>query len=179
MPHYIVQIHGAPGRIRTCGLRIRSPTLYPAELRAHNKSICNGVSEGARTLDIQDHNLALCQLSYTHHKQTPDLYQLPKQIATFFLKSPMKNIAKPGKKNHNCSMTFKGFLFIIPSALLHVLWNSMLKKSHDKPSAVLLMMVKTVSGLAIGYFVFRETLPPARAISAGPIVAGAVLIKIS
>ncbi len=27
----------------------------------------NGVSEGARTLDIQDHNLALYQLSYTHH----------------------------------------------------------------------------------------------------------------
>ena len=26
---------GTPGRIRTCDLRIRSPTLYPAELRAH------------------------------------------------------------------------------------------------------------------------------------------------
>ena len=25
---------GAPGRARTCGIRIRSPTLYPAELRA-------------------------------------------------------------------------------------------------------------------------------------------------
>ncbi len=25
---------GAPGRIRTCDLRIRSPLLYPAELRA-------------------------------------------------------------------------------------------------------------------------------------------------
>jgi hypothetical protein len=25
---------GAPGRIRTCDPRIRSPTLYPAELRA-------------------------------------------------------------------------------------------------------------------------------------------------
>ncbi len=28
---------GTPGRIRTCGLRIRSPTLYPAELRAHDR----------------------------------------------------------------------------------------------------------------------------------------------
>ena len=28
---------GTPGRIRTCDLRIRSPTLYPAELRAHLK----------------------------------------------------------------------------------------------------------------------------------------------
>ena len=27
---------GAPGRTRTCGLRIRSPPLYPAELRARN-----------------------------------------------------------------------------------------------------------------------------------------------
>jgi hypothetical protein len=26
--------NGAPGRIRTCDLRIRSPLLYPAELRA-------------------------------------------------------------------------------------------------------------------------------------------------
>src|SRR2546427_5285132 len=25
---------GAPGRVRTCGLRLRRPTLYPAELRA-------------------------------------------------------------------------------------------------------------------------------------------------
>jgi hypothetical protein len=25
----------APGRIRTCGLWLRRPTLYPAELRAH------------------------------------------------------------------------------------------------------------------------------------------------
>jgi hypothetical protein len=28
---------GTPGRIRTCGLRIRSPALYPAELRAHGR----------------------------------------------------------------------------------------------------------------------------------------------
>ena len=27
-------VSGAPDRIRTCGLRIRSPLLYPAELRA-------------------------------------------------------------------------------------------------------------------------------------------------
>jgi hypothetical protein len=26
-----------------------------------------GVSDGIRTHDIQDHNLALCQLSYAHH----------------------------------------------------------------------------------------------------------------
>jgi hypothetical protein len=28
---------GAPGKIRTPDLRIRSPLLYPAELRAHNQ----------------------------------------------------------------------------------------------------------------------------------------------
>ena len=28
--------NGAPDRIRTCGLRLRRPTLYPAELRAHD-----------------------------------------------------------------------------------------------------------------------------------------------
>ena len=31
---YILLINGAPGRIRTCDLRIRSPLLYPAELQA-------------------------------------------------------------------------------------------------------------------------------------------------
>ena len=31
--------NGDPGRIRTCGLLIRSQTLYPAELRSH---MCNG-----------------------------------------------------------------------------------------------------------------------------------------
>ena len=31
-----LKINGAPGRIRTCDLRIRSPALYPAELRARN-----------------------------------------------------------------------------------------------------------------------------------------------
>ena len=30
------QARGAPGRIRTCGPRIRSPLLYPAELQAHD-----------------------------------------------------------------------------------------------------------------------------------------------
>ena len=29
-----VKANGAPGRTRTCDLRIRSPLLYPAELRA-------------------------------------------------------------------------------------------------------------------------------------------------
>ena len=30
---------GAPGRTRTCGLRVRSPALYPTELRAPNGEI--------------------------------------------------------------------------------------------------------------------------------------------
>ncbi len=46
---------GAPGPTRTDGLRIRSPTLYPAELRAQEI----GVSEGTRTLDHWGHNPVL------------------------------------------------------------------------------------------------------------------------
>jgi hypothetical protein len=34
----VLKQDGAPGRIRTCGLRIRSPLLYPAELQAQK---CN------------------------------------------------------------------------------------------------------------------------------------------
>ncbi len=40
--------YGAPCRIRTCDLRLRRPTLYPAELRArkqrnhHNESVEKG-----------------------------------------------------------------------------------------------------------------------------------------
>jgi hypothetical protein len=30
----VIDFISAPGKIRTCGLRIRSPLLYPAELRA-------------------------------------------------------------------------------------------------------------------------------------------------
>ena len=32
---YSLHLFGTPDRIRTCDLRIRSPLLYPAELRAH------------------------------------------------------------------------------------------------------------------------------------------------
>ena len=33
----VLEITGAPSRIRTCDLRIRSPSLYPTELWAQNK----------------------------------------------------------------------------------------------------------------------------------------------
>ena len=32
------EVAGAPGRTRTCDLRIRSPALYPTELRAHEQA---------------------------------------------------------------------------------------------------------------------------------------------
>ena len=37
LPSFVLEWRsfGAPGRIRTCGLWIRNPTLYPAELRVH------------------------------------------------------------------------------------------------------------------------------------------------
>jgi uncharacterized membrane protein len=47
-------------------------------------------------------------------------------------------------------MTLKGFLFILASALFHVLWNTFLKASEDKPSAVTFMMAFTVVGM-LGY----------------------------
>ena len=31
-----ISFFGAPGRIRTCDLRLRRPVLYPAELRARS-----------------------------------------------------------------------------------------------------------------------------------------------
>ena len=39
----------APGRTRTCGLRIRSPTLYPTELRAHERASYHRVLHGVRS----------------------------------------------------------------------------------------------------------------------------------
>ena len=42
-----VPTNGVPGGIRTPGLRIRSPLLYPAELQGQTK---NGAGEGNRTL---------------------------------------------------------------------------------------------------------------------------------
>lgn len=59
-------LSGTPGGIRTPDLRIRSPSLYPAELQAHVLII--GVRNGDRTRDIRNHNPALYQLSYSHHK---------------------------------------------------------------------------------------------------------------
>ncbi len=34
---------GAPGRTRTCNIRLRRPVLYPVELRAPRVEICCGV----------------------------------------------------------------------------------------------------------------------------------------
>lgn len=39
----------APGRARTCNLRIRSPTLYPIELRAHVVVFRKDIKKGWKT----------------------------------------------------------------------------------------------------------------------------------
>ena len=39
----------APGRARTCNLRIRSPTLYPIELRAHVFVFIKDIKKGWKT----------------------------------------------------------------------------------------------------------------------------------
>jgi hypothetical protein len=40
------------------------------------KKFKNGVTDGARTRDNQNHNLALYQLNYGHHKIEPYLYNV-------------------------------------------------------------------------------------------------------
>ena len=45
----------------------RGPALVWAEPLTWKSLEILGVSEGTRTPDIQDHNLALYQLSYAHH----------------------------------------------------------------------------------------------------------------
>ena len=39
-PHKWGIFFGEPGRIRTGDLRLRKPTLYPAELRVQNAELC-------------------------------------------------------------------------------------------------------------------------------------------
>ena len=64
---------GAPGRIRTCDLKIRSLLLYPAELRARGRRKYvrrstgreDGAGDGSRTRDPQLGRLMLYQLSYS------------------------------------------------------------------------------------------------------------------
>lgn len=66
-------------------------------------------------------------------------------------------------------MTLKAFLFIVASALFHVVWNSTLKKSKDKPSAVLIMTAITVAGLApyvLWAYPLEQILAPATLFSA-------------
>ena len=71
---------GAPGRIRTCDLKIRSLLLYPTELRARelvgvrqrgvrsgrgDQQAEHGAGDGSRTRDPQLGRLMLYQLSYS------------------------------------------------------------------------------------------------------------------
>ncbi|MDY0221327.1 MAG: DMT family transporter [Desulfobacterium sp.] len=66
-------------------------------------------------------------------------------------------------------MTLKAFLFIVASALFHVVWNSTLKNSRDKPSAVLIMTAITVAGLApyvAWSYPMEQILAPASLLSA-------------
>ena len=44
----------------------------PARKCAGGTAFSIGVSDGTRTRDIQDHNLTLYQLNYTHHCRQPD-----------------------------------------------------------------------------------------------------------
>lgn len=66
-------------------------------------------------------------------------------------------------------MTLRAFLFIVASALFHVLWNSCLKKCKDKPTAVFLMMTVTVCCFATGIISFypvKELFVPSAIVTA-------------
>ena len=68
---------------RTCGLRVRCSAVEleahrpgrsqdPSSVRALTRPDCSiGVTDGARTRDIQYHKLALYQLNYGHHVGRP------------------------------------------------------------------------------------------------------------
>ncbi len=58
------KIYGTPGRIRTCDLRIRSPLLYPAELRAPAQT----------TLTMTTPSRAPLPAERTERNITPDSY---------------------------------------------------------------------------------------------------------
>jgi hypothetical protein len=44
-----MSVYGAPDRVRTYNLRIRSPLLYPVELRTHNRLLKHRVSKEFQT----------------------------------------------------------------------------------------------------------------------------------
>jgi hypothetical protein len=60
-----MRFSGGPPGTRTRNLRIKSPLLYPIELEARGREYTKrmrldcGVTEGTRTPNPQDHNLAL------------------------------------------------------------------------------------------------------------------------
>jgi hypothetical protein len=61
----VTAVGGGPPGTRTRNLRIKSPLLYPIELEAREREyiklmrLDRGVTEGTRTPNPQDHNLAL------------------------------------------------------------------------------------------------------------------------
>ena len=68
---------GWGGRIRTYAmLESESNALplgdTPSTMKADK---INGVIEGGRTLDLQSHNLAFCQLNYDHHMVLPEGFE--------------------------------------------------------------------------------------------------------
>ena len=45
----------------------QNPMPYHLATPHHDQKYISGVIEGDRTLDLQSHNLAFCQLNYDHH----------------------------------------------------------------------------------------------------------------
>ena len=74
----VVQERGAPDRIRTCGLRLRRATLYPAELRVHTvremlTPCLREIFVGLKSEPDIRSNRCLVTSFFQHRQPSPDL----------------------------------------------------------------------------------------------------------
>ena len=89
--HHVTNIKiGALGRIRTCGLRIRSPLLYPAELRAHY----HGRGRGIRTPGPLVPNQVRYQTALCPERRRIELYNIQRIITSTYSKFLLISILK-------------------------------------------------------------------------------------
>src|SRR5919198_4355352 len=69
----------APGRIRTCDLWLRRPTLYPAELRAHLKT-----EEGRQKAEVPNGSSVRFPSSVSVFRLPPSAFRLPPSVFLFW-----------------------------------------------------------------------------------------------
>ena len=77
------------------------------ELRGNGAALPVGASDGTRTRDIQDHNLALYQLSYTRHtRRSRDLRERARAVNAAVQVGPCREMWQDTSgRRHNCCKT--------------------------------------------------------------------------